>query len=66
MSFCLKIFGIIENMSGYICPKCGHTSDIFGVGGANKMSNETGIEVLGIVLINYYNYYNERVIVLYQ
>ncbi len=53
-------------MSGYICPKCGHTSDIFGVGGANKMSNETGIEVLGIVLINYYNYYNERVIVLYQ
>lgn len=38
---------MIENMSGYVCPNCGHTSNIFGAGGAEKMSIETGIEVLG-------------------
>jgi len=28
------VLGLIENMSGYACPKCGHHDDIFGAGGA--------------------------------
>ena len=46
---CMKVLGIVENMSGYVCPKCGHTSNVFGTGGADKMSEETGIEVLGML-----------------
>ena len=40
VSFCrslnLTVIGVIENMSGFICPKCGHNTDIFkSVGGEN-------------------------------
>ena len=39
--------GVVENMSSYVCPNCGHMSDIFGVGGAEKIANEMNIELLG-------------------
>ena len=43
----VPIFGIIENMSYYICPHCGERDDIFGHGGVSK----TGLEMLGEVPI---------------
>jgi ATP-binding protein involved in chromosome partitioning len=43
----VPIFGVIENMSYYICPHCGEREEIFGHGGARK----TGLEVLGEVPI---------------
>lgn len=41
------VLGIIENMSGYDCTKCGHHEDIFGSGGARRYALEKGIPFLG-------------------
>ena len=47
----VKILGIIENMSGFICPKCHVNTDILPAssGGADKLSEEMGIPILGKV-----------------
>ena len=35
-------------MSGYVCPNCGHHSDVFGkVGGASKLSKDVGVDIIG-------------------
>jgi ATP-binding protein involved in chromosome partitioning len=41
------ILGMIENMSTFICPKCGEHSDIFGHGGAQETAKEKAIPFLG-------------------
>jgi ATP-binding protein involved in chromosome partitioning len=43
----LKILGIIENMSGMICPHCGKQIDIFKEGGGKRAAMELGIPFLG-------------------
>lgn len=43
----LKILGIIENMSGMICPHCGKRIDIFKEGGGKRAAMELGIPFLG-------------------
>ena len=43
------ILGIIENMSGFICPNCGTHHDIFGHGGARREAARIGIPFLGEV-----------------
>lgn len=43
----IPILGIIENMSTFICPKCGERSDIFGHGGAAKEAEALGVPFLG-------------------
>ena len=43
----IPILGIVENMSFHVCPKCGHQSHIFGSGGAARMAQEYGTELLG-------------------
>jgi ATP-binding protein involved in chromosome partitioning len=43
----IPILGIVENMSYHRCEKCGHESHIFGSGGAAKMGNDYGTELLG-------------------
>lgn len=47
----IKVLGIVENMSGFICPNCTHKSQIFKAttGGARKLAKETGIPFLGAV-----------------
>ena len=45
----VPILGIIENMSFYICPKCGNEDDIFGHGGGAAMAEQYGVEFLGAV-----------------
>lgn len=51
VNFCKKletpIIGIIENMSGFICPKCGETVEIFKSGGGEKMAKEMDVPFLG-------------------
>jgi ATP-binding protein involved in chromosome partitioning len=51
ISFCknvnMRIFGIIENMSGFTCPHCGKPVEIFGTGGGEKTAKAYGIEFLG-------------------
>jgi ATP-binding protein involved in chromosome partitioning len=41
------ILGIVENMSDYACPQCGHREEIFGHGGAKAASEKTEIPFLG-------------------
>ncbi len=48
----MPIIGIVENMSGYICPTCGTKIDIFQSGGGKKMSEETGVPFLGSIPID--------------
>ena len=43
----IPILGVVENMSLYVCPKCGNESHIFGSGGAQKMCSDYGTELLG-------------------
>jgi ATP-binding protein involved in chromosome partitioning len=43
----IPILGIVENMSTHICSKCGHEERIFGAGGGERMSQDTGVELLG-------------------
>lgn len=43
----VPILGIIENMSYYLCDKCGHRADIFGHEGAKKTAEELGEVFLG-------------------
>ena len=45
----VPILGLIENMSTFICPKCGERSDIFGHGGARKEAENLGVPFLGEV-----------------
>ena len=43
----VPIIGIVENMSGYICPNCGDVSNPFGAGGAEAAADELGVPFLG-------------------
>jgi len=43
----VPIIGLIENMAGYQCPKCGEVSDPFGHGGAEAEARKLGLSFLG-------------------
>jgi len=47
----IKVLGIVENMSGFVCPNCKHQNRIFKAttGGARRLAKETGIPFLGVV-----------------
>ena len=45
----VPVLGIIENMSYFVCPKCGERSDIFSHGGAHKEAERLGVPFLGEV-----------------
>mgnify|MGYP006275756291 FL=1 len=48
----VPIVGIIENMSTYVCPSCGHEEHVFGTGGGEKMCKDYGVEFLGALPLN--------------
>ncbi len=56
IGFCRKlklpIIGVIENMSGFICPKCGEVTDIFKSGGGEKMAKEMKVPFLGKIPVD--------------
>jgi Mrp family chromosome partitioning ATPase len=47
----LPILGVIENMSGLVCPHCEQVIDVFKRGGGEKMAGETGVPFLGRIPI---------------
>jgi ATP-binding protein involved in chromosome partitioning len=51
VSFCntlsLRVVGIVENMSGLVCPHCGQEVDLFKVGGGEKLAAEMAVPFLG-------------------
>jgi len=55
INFCKKIdmpiIGLIENMSGFVCPKCGSTWDIFKANTGEKTAQKHGIRFLGAIPI---------------
>ncbi len=56
ITFCrqvnLPIIGVVENMSGLVCPSCGTTVDIFKSGGGERMAAEMGVPFLGRIPID--------------
>jgi ATP-binding protein involved in chromosome partitioning len=46
------ILGIVENMSYYLCPRCGQRDEIFGHGGARKAGEKLGYPFLGEIPLN--------------
>lgn len=55
INFCqqveMKILGVVENMSGFVCPDCGKKIDIFGSGGGAGMSAQMNVPFLGDIPI---------------
>jgi len=45
----VPVVGIVENMSGFKCPKCGEVTYIFKSGGAEKAAKDFGVDILGKV-----------------
>ncbi|HUI95695.1 MAG TPA: Mrp/NBP35 family ATP-binding protein [Xanthobacteraceae bacterium] len=45
----VPVLGVVENMSYFVCPKCGERSDIFGHGGAQHEAERQGVPFLGAV-----------------
>ena len=43
----VPVFGLIENMSYFVCTHCGERTEIFGHGGAREGSDELGVDFLG-------------------
>lgn len=43
---------LIENMSGFICPRCGHKIELFGAGGGEKQAASMNITFLGALPVN--------------
>ena len=51
LNFCrqvgMNIVGVIENMSGYVCPECGHHAAIFKIGGGEELARAFNVPFLG-------------------
>ena len=47
----VPVIGIIENMSGFVCPECGATIDIFKTGGGKKIAEDLSVPYLGKIPI---------------
>jgi ATP-binding protein involved in chromosome partitioning len=43
------VLGVVENMSYFVCPKCGERHDIFSHGGAQREADKMGVPFLGEV-----------------
>jgi ATP-binding protein involved in chromosome partitioning len=48
----VPIVGIIENMSGFVCPKCGTETSIFKAGGGQKIAQDMSVPFLGSIPID--------------
>ena len=48
----MPIIGVVENMSGFICPHCGKKTEIFSSGGGEKMAKEMDVTFLGSIPID--------------
>ncbi|CCG84060.1 protein of unknown function [Taphrina deformans PYCC 5710] len=55
LSFCgkvgIKVLGVVENMSGYVCPCCNEITNIFSSGGGEAMAKQFSVPFLGKVPI---------------
>jgi ATP-binding protein involved in chromosome partitioning len=47
----VPVLGVVENMSGYVCPSCGHHDEIFSKGGGRALAEREGLSFLGEIPI---------------
>jgi len=47
----MPTIGVVENMSGFVCPHCGKKTEIFGSGGGEKMAKDAGVQFIGSIPI---------------
>jgi len=56
INFCrqvnMRILGVVENMSGLICPRCGEAVPLFGTGGGELMAGQMGVPFLGRIPVD--------------
>ena len=56
INFCkqlnLPVLGVVENMSGFVCPKCGELTDLFCSGGGSKTAEDMSVPFLGKIPID--------------
>lgn len=56
INFCekvgIRVLGVVENMSGYVCECCGVGTNLFGSGGGEVMAGEFGVKFLGRVPVD--------------
>lgn len=56
LNFCvktgIKVIGVVENMSGFVCPNCSECTHVFSKGGGQVMAQEFGVRFLGSVPID--------------
>lgn len=48
----LPVLGLVENMSGYVCPCCGEISNVFSTGGGEAMASREGLTFLGALPVD--------------
>lgn len=48
----LPVLGLIENMSGYVCPCCGEISNVFSTKGGEEMARREGLTFLGALPVD--------------
>jgi len=48
----IPVIGVVENMSGLMCPNCGTRIDVFKAGGGEEMAREMGVDFLGRIPID--------------
>uniref|UniRef100_A0A8D0N5U7 NUBP iron-sulfur cluster assembly factor 2, cytosolic n=1 Tax=Sus scrofa TaxID=9823 RepID=A0A8D0N5U7_PIG len=53
LTFCrkvgLRVIGLVENMSGFVCPHCAECTHVFSRGGGEELARHTGVPFLGSV-----------------
>jgi len=56
INFCrqvnMRILGVVENMSGLVCPSCGEAVPLFGTGGGELMAGQMGVPFLGRIPVD--------------
>jgi len=56
IDFCRKlklpVLGVVENMSGFVCPHCGKVTNIFKRGGGEQMAREMAVPFLGRIPVD--------------
>lgn len=48
----LPVLGLVENMSGYVCPCCGEITNVFSTGGGEGMAQREGVPFLGALPVD--------------
>jgi len=48
----VSVLGIVENMSAYQCPECGHVEHVFGSGGGERTAQELGVPFLASISLD--------------